>query len=522
MLYLLTTAVLLLQQPQEPSTLRFPDQPAQDALEYAIRLTVDMQRKELQGTVLYTFAAVEPLTTIRLDAQHSDAWRVQFTDLAGAPLPAEWQDDHVTLTLPQPAAKGEKVQFRGTMQGKPIDGFYFRDNRYGEPMAFTDHYSIRARGWLPCEDHPADRARFTLHLVYPEAEEAVGFGVPQPQDEVAEVPRGYRALDLAGTAEIPPYMFAIVVGPLARVHEDGDPRIVDHFVYRRDVDKAKVALVHDAAWLRQMEQTFGPYAYGKYTTVQCPTRWGGFEAPGNVQLAENLFDDPARGVGTLAHELVHMWFGDSVGYSQWREVWLSEGFASYFGPWLHAQAGGPTLQQSMQAMRQRWATSFEGRTKTIRDDHFAHPDAALNSNTYPKGAWVLHMLRGELGDEAFWKALRAYFVRFRGTSVLTTDFVAAVGESSGQDLGWFFAQWLDRVGCPELRADVNAGGIDVEQVQKGEPYTFWLRLRWRDGAGERVERRVRIDAAKVHVPVPGEVTDLQIDPDVELLFRPAR
>ena len=515
---ILTAAVLaLLQQPQVN---RFPDQPAQDAIEYDINLRVDMQHRQLDGTVLYTFGAVEPLTTIRLDALHSDRWQVTFTDLDGKPLQAEWEGDHVTLSLSHPVAKGGKVQFRAHLQGQPVDGFYFRANRYGEPMAFTDHYSIRARGWLPCEDHPADRASFKLHLVYPADEQAVAFGVPTGVQ--TDAPDGWQALDVAGKAEIPPYMFAIVVGPLARVPEAGDPRLVDHFVYRRDLAKAKAALVHEAQWLHLMEQTFGPYSFGKYTTVQCPTRWGGFEAPGNVQLAEELFDQPDRGMGTLAHELVHMWFGDSVGYSHWREVWLSEGFASYLGPWLYAAAGGPSLQQSMAEQRQRWSRSFEGRTKTIRDDGFPHPDQALNSNTYPKGAWVLHMLRGELGDAAFFKALRDYYEAHRGSSVVTSDFVASVEQSSGLELGWFFAQWLDRVDCPQLKFALGDGGLDVQQVQKGEPYRFWLRLRWQDGDGKPQEQRVRIEKASTHVPLAGAVKELQVDPDVELLFRPAR
>ncbi|MEO6597424.1 MAG: M1 family aminopeptidase [Planctomycetota bacterium] len=500
---------------------RWTDLPTQDARHYAITLQVDLAGKRLLGEVQYTITAVEELATIQLDAQRSADWHVTFTTYDGHDLPAVWQDDHVVLTLPTPAPKGSDVRFSAHLTGKPVDGFYFKDNRYGEGMAFTDHYSIRARGWLPCEDNPADRARFSLLLMYPEGDEAIGYGLPGKVPEGAQAPDGYRLVFLQSETEIPPYMFAIVVGPLARVPEAGDTRLIDHFVYRRDVDAAKVALVHDAEWLHTMETTFGPYAFGKYTTVQCPTRWGGFEAPGCVQLAENLFDGPDHGTGTLAHELVHMWFGDGVGYAEWREVWLSEGFASYFGPWLHAKAGGPSLQESLAQMRERWRKSFEGRTKTIRDDHFAHPDQALNSNTYPKGAWVLHMLRGELGDEVFFGALKAWYEAFRGRSVVTSDFVAAIERHSKRELGWFFAQWLDRVGCPELKVTAVDGALLVEQVQKGEPYTFWLRLRT-GAAGQQAEHRVRMDQAQQRVPIEGSLENVELDPQVELLFRVGR
>jgi aminopeptidase N len=219
---------------------------------------------------------------------------------------------------------------------------------------------------------------------------------------------------------------------------------------------------------------------------------------------------------------VHMWFGDAVGYSEWREVWLSEGFASYFGPWLHAQTGGPKLSVSMQNLRDRWRKSFEGRTKSIRDDRFPHPDQALNSNTYPKGAWVLHMLRGEVGDEAFFAALRTYVDQCRGSSVITEDFVRIIERETKTELSWFFAQWLDGIGCPELKVASTDGAITIEQVQKGTPYKFWLRIRWQDGAGKSVVKRVRVDAATLRLPIEGTCNDLQIDPDTELLFRVAK
>ncbi|MFT4516076.1 MAG: aminopeptidase N, partial [Planctomycetota bacterium] len=202
------TAPDLLQ--QDPA--RFPGVPEQDARQYAIRLHIDLEKQELTGHVEYTFTAVEELTTIRLDAQRSKDWHVVFRDAKGdTELKSTWADSHVVVTLPKPAAKGTDVNFTATLQGKPVDGFYFKKNRYGDLMAFTDHYSIRARGWLPCEDHPGDRAKFTLRMTYPEGNEAVGFGMPTGDQSGQAAIEGMHSQVLAGSAEIPPYMLALVV-----------------------------------------------------------------------------------------------------------------------------------------------------------------------------------------------------------------------------------------------------------------------------------------------------------------------
>ena len=516
MLLTLLASLLLVQGPDAP---RFAGFPEQDALAYELTLDVQPAEKRLVGSVTYRFAATTALSRIRLHARRGPDWKVDFKSVDGKVLATDWKEDEVTVRLPQTALAGTEVVFRAELSGTPPDGFFFKESRYGDALAFTDHYSIRARGWLPCEDHPGDRARFVVKLTYPEGNQAVASGVPPADSAVEAAPAGRDLLWCETKSDIPPYMLAIVVGPYSRVPEGGDPRLQPHLIYEEDLENAREALTHHASWIRILEETFGPYAFGKYTVVQCPTRWGGFEAPGNVQLSERIFDRSSRGVGILAHELVHMWFGDAVGYAEWHEVWLSEGFASYFGPWLHARTGGPEFVESLKEMRRRWRRSPEGTTKTIRWDGFEHPDQALNANTYPKGAWILHMLRGELGDEAFFETIARFYRENRGRSVITTDFTESVARSTGRDLGWFFDQWLDRLDCPRLRVEAAGEKIVVEQLQDAELFRFRLRLGWSDETGAHLERVFEISKRRTELPAGGVVRELVIDPDVELLFR---
>ena len=494
---------------------RFGDHVAHDALEYDIQLDLDPVGQEAHGSVGYRFRATEPLSSVRLDASRSADWKVEFLGPEDRPLGALWDEAGVTVDLGREVAIGEEFRFQARLRGRPPDGLYFSETRRGQPIAFTDHYSIRARGWLPCEDNPADRARFRLALSYPAGFEAIASGQMAPVESVGD----RRLLRTQTHSDLPPYLFALVVGPFVRVPEAGDDRIVDHLVYSGDVSKASKALVHHAQWMRAMERAFGAYAYTKYAVIQCPTRWGGFEAPGNVLISESLFDR-GRAKGVLAHELVHMWFGDAVGYARWREVWLSEGFASYFGPWLQAMTGGPSLLESLKGMRDRWRLSRVSFEKSVRWDGFPNPDEALNANTYPKGAWILHMLRGELGDEVFFRALSAYYQRFSGSSVITADLVKVVEEVSGRELGWFFEQWLDRPGCPILRLSEAEGSPVIEQVHEGAPYRFRLRLRWPGDDGVVHDKVLEITEASTPIPVPaGQIKNLELDPEVELLFK---
>jgi aminopeptidase N len=198
--------------------------------------------------------------------------------------------------------------------------------------------------------------------------------------------------------------------------------------------------------------------------------------------------------GTVSHEIAHQWFGDAVTEASWHHLWLSEGFATYFGALFFEVADGvPAFRAMMEGSRARVVGSGDVERPVI-DPEETDLFALLNDNNYPKGGWVLHMLRGLLGDEAFFAGIRAYYERNLHTAVLTEDFQAVMEEVSHRDLDWFFTQWLYRPGYPVFEVDERwvpgEGGagvaeVTVRQVQKeGWPrFRVPMELCWGEGEG---------------------------------------
>ena len=215
--------------------------------------------------------------------------------------------------------------------------------------------------------------------------------------------------------------------------------------------------------------------------------------------------------------------------ADWDDVWLSEGFATYFhGLFLEALGGPPALRAHMGLAAAEVKKADAKKPGAVVDPKVADPAAKLSAFSYQKGAWVLHMLRRKLGDEAFFRALRRYYQDHAGATATTDDLRHALEAESGLDLGAFFRQWLFRPGLPELsvawRWDEarRQAVLDVAQIQAGDSYELDLELAFR--VGDRAEKRtVALRGARdtLRADLPAAPSAVEIDPDGWILLASA-
>jgi aminopeptidase N len=256
------------------------------------------------------------------------------------------------------------------------------------------------------------------------------------------------------------------------------------WVSHQDLNAGKVYFegpAHNA--LEFYSDSIGPYAYEKLANVGAAGIKGGTEHASAIFYGERAIK-AAPATDLVAHEVAHQWFGNSVTEKDWDDVWLSEGFATYsallYIEHFSDREAFVAALKSSRAHALKAEKSLPG--VSVIHDNLSDMSKVLNPLVYQKGGWVLHMLRGLIGTDPFWMGMREYYRRYRDANASTDDFRATMEAVSGQDLAWFFDQWLKRPTSPSLRGtwryDSSASVIEIEltQTQAGAPYRLPLEL----------------------------------------------
>jgi aminopeptidase N len=448
--------------------------------------------------------------------------------------------DQATIRIPLPSGSGDELTVAVRYGGRPTNGLIIKTDSLGRWSAFGDNWPNNARHWIPSVDHPSDKATVSFAVRAPSRLKVIANGELLEETPVpARAGESPRTLTRWREARpVPVYVMVIAAAPLAKLdleraacgHAEFGCVAQSVYFFPEERDFLPGPFAQSPGIVDFFSSLVGSFPYEKLAHLQSSTSYGGMENSSAIFYADNLFKRHSLGAGVIAHETAHQWFGDAVTEREWSDVWLSEGFATYFAQlWTERHLGDSAFRAERLQSRREVIGSVVSASRPVVDTNVTNYGQLLNTNSYQKGGWVLHMLRRMLGDSAFFGGLRSYYQKYHHGNAMTDDLRHELEVSSGKPLGWFFDQWLRRPGFPELTrvwwhydAATRHVLLEITQGSRFAPFRFPLTVDVTDprGATRRVQLEVAA-AANQQLTLPGEFAQMPrfmaFDPDVDLL-----
>lgn len=485
-----------------------------DVLHYTIRVSFDRPAKVVIGDTSIRF---RPLSD-GFRSVNFDAVDLAFESVAmepdDKPLSYSAEKGTVTVLLDRAYSKDETVSIRFKYKASPKKGVYFvpAETNSGEvtrsAQIWTQGEPEEARHWFPSFDHPSDKATTEKIVTAEKGLTVVGNGeLLEKRDNGNGTETWHYRMPVPHSV----YLVSFVIGEYVKLEGKYKDIPLGYYTYPGREENARKAYERTADILKVFEELTGvDYPFNKYDqTIVARFQFGGMENITATTLADTELMYVDLGLGDLVldlivHEIAHSWFGNLVTCRNWAELWLNEGWATFLEAVYRERAFG--RQQYLQKIRADAATflidemtnrkrhALYNQRADLVDELFDNP-----STTYSKGGAVLHTLREEIGDVAFWKGANIYLNRHKFSGVETTDFQAAMEEASGRNLDWFFDQWIYSGGAPSITvrpvyiARTKTFRVTVTQTQRADRLTpavfrLPLDLSMRIGGVSRTER----------------------------------
>ncbi len=520
--------------PEEPGVERRPlaDRRGIDVHAYDLQLDLsDLESGVLRGVATLRVSLADHLQHLALDLAGLTVTSVQ---LDGASVGFDHRGGRLEIGPLPPDVRGAR-QVRIAYHGSPRDGLFFGPDANGDPTAFADNWPNRARWWFPANDHPSDKAIVRYQVRVPSGYQVIANGRSVEVRDAGDTSTWVWETD--PEAPIPTYTMVIGVARF-------ESRVLGRAACGRAPAGAAAGCAEVSVWalagdgaygeerfrrapdmLDFYTELIGPYPYEKLAHVESSTRFGGMENASAIFYGRGGWETRRMGENVIAHETAHQWFGDAVTPASWYQLWVSEGFASYFAPlYFEARDGPEAFRAAMDRLRSSVVES-EMAGQAIIDSSTNRLFELLNANNYQKGAWVLHMLRQRLGDPAFFAGLRDYYAGHRHANADTEAVRRALERASGQDLRAFFGQWIEAPGYPQLSIEWATEGDDLvlalRQIQPAGWPTFAIDVELEivapDGGRRRITASMSARRETHRVPGAGGATSVSFDPDVRLL-----
>jgi aminopeptidase N len=469
----------------QPPPYQWPRSHDYDIQHYRLVLSLDWKEKSIAGDETITFRPLRSdLQELEIDAGAMTIKSVNL--LQGTPLKFRYVgSEKLFVTLDRAYPTGTDVSITITYGAASTRGLTFitptesdphqRYQIWSQGEAQTNHY------WFPCYDYPNDKATSELIATVDQKFQVLSNGVLvanalNPSNKT----RTYHwKMDKPYSS----YLTSIIVGEFAEVRDKFKDTPVISYVYPDQVENARLSFAKLGTMVKFFSEKIGvDFPYGKYAEATVRDFGGGMENITLTTITDTAVHDRRAHIDNsgstdslISHELAHSWFGNLLTCRDWGELWLNESFATFFDAiWNeHDHGREDYLYQMYNNQQQYFQSWFQFLRRPIATKRYFDPDALFDTYAYSRGAAVLNMLRFVLGDEPFWKAISHYVKKHQFENVETQQLVIAIEEATGQNLQWFFDEWVYKMGHPEFEIsssfDEPAKSLKVSIKQTQQP-----------------------------------------------------
>ena len=507
-----------------------------DILHLALDVTPDFKQRTVSGKATFKFKPIaRPLQELDLDAVDLAVESVTATEKI---LSYQATDEKIIVTFADPIPPDKEASVTVTYQAEPRQGLYFRTPemgyKEGDTHLFTQGEEIEARHWYPCFDSPNEK--FTSEIVCHTPE---GMTVLSNGREVSEEKEDNGLVAVRWSQDKPHanYLISLAAGYFKKVEDKYKDVPLAFYTPASEINEASTSFRDTKDMMAFFEQEIGvPYPWAKYYQV-CVNDFvaGGMENTSITTLTDSTlftpdFENIRSSQGLVAHELAHQWFGDLVTCKDWSHIWLNEGFATYYESLYEEHKNGRDAMLYELYQRAQSIAGMANDTNAIVRRTYDSPREMFNYLAYPKGGWVLHMLRSQLGEELYRRCIKTYLERHQYQNVVTEDLRAVIEELSGRSYDQFFDQWVYHAHHPELDvaysfdAKSKLAKLSVKQTQKLSDdillFHFPLTIRFKGPSGT-VDREVVVKEKEedFYFALDAAPTIVRVDPNYTVLAK---
>ena len=512
----------------------YPKNPNIDILNYKFEIHLNDTSDIIYGSADIALNIKDSEDRVRLDliSQGKDGMGMEVKKVTFTGSEVSYSHDNDVLLIETGALEYSSRDIINVVySGMPITGLIIGPNMHGDRTFFSDNWPNKARNWLPLVDHPYDKSTAEFVVIAPNHYQVISNGLLV---EETNLNKELKKTHWKQSVPISCWLYALGVAEFAVDYVDYfEGKSIQTWVYKQDRDNGfydfKIPTKHTMEFFSDY---IGPFAYEKLANVQSNSVKGGMESATAIFYSDVSVtgDRSVRWRNVVIHEVAHQWFGNCVTEYDWDDVWLSEGFATYFTLMFREHAYGRDdfvngLNDAKRLVYNHYKTDKE--SSIVHNNLKDMKDVLTYSLQYQKGAWVLHMLRNYIGEDNFRKGIRNYYKKYYNSTTTTNQFKTEMEVVSGMNLDTFFDQWLYKGGNMVLdgnwKFDEKKGRIEVNlnQVQNDGylcEMPLELGISYNDKNLEKIQTvKLEKEKGRFYIASDSKPISIKIDPNTKLL-----